>query len=322
MFPNGVMNVVTAVITAQRTKTMKHFTIDSENNITFHASRKAARETGSGVFSTEEQFADLIGNDNQRLLDIWNSLPGVKAVTKFANRKTATERIWRAIQSLGGPIAPAPEPEAPTEIAVAEPVAQPQPKPASESAAPPAVSEPSIPAAEQQPEPAAASQQQEPSVAPVEAAQQTTPFDDEAGAEPQATSEPAAGQPETAPKPETQQNAATPTAESETVANVSAQAADVAPKTPAATKKATRSKKAPVAATNASVPREGSKTSRVIAMLKREGGATLEEIMAEMGWLKHTTRAMLSAGGSLTKKHGLIVISEKVGDQRRFSIKA
>ena len=33
---------------------MKHFTIDTENNITVHVSKKAARETGAGVFSTEE----------------------------------------------------------------------------------------------------------------------------------------------------------------------------------------------------------------------------------------------------------------------------
>jgi hypothetical protein len=56
-------------------------------------------------------------------------------------------------------------------------------------------------------------------------------------------------------------------------------------------------------------------------MLKREGGTTLEEIMAEMGWLKHTTRAMLSAGGSLTKNHGLVILSEKIGDKRVYSIK-
>jgi hypothetical protein len=30
---------------------------------------------------------------------------------------------------------------------------------------------------------------------------------------------------------------------------------------------------------------------------------------------------MLSAGGSLTKNHGLTVTSEKVGDERRYSIK-
>jgi hypothetical protein len=59
----------------------------------------------------------------------------------------------------------------------------------------------------------------------------------------------------------------------------------------------------------------------VIAMLKREGGTTLEEIMTAMVWRKHTTRAMLSAGGSLTKNHGLTILSEKVGGRRRYSIK-
>jgi hypothetical protein len=96
------------------------------------------------------------------------------------------------------------------------------------------------------------------------------------------------------------------------------QSPDVAPETAPATKKATRAKKATVATTTreAGEPREGSKTSQVIAMLKREGGTTLEEIMAAMGWQKHTTRAMLSAGGSLTKNHGLLVTSEKVGEKR------
>ena len=84
---------------------MKHSTIDVENNITVHASRKAARETGAGVFATEEQLADLIGPDTKRLVEIWNSLPGVKPSTKFAYRKVATERIWRAIQELGKPTA-------------------------------------------------------------------------------------------------------------------------------------------------------------------------------------------------------------------------
>ena len=97
------------------------------------------------MFSTEEQFADTIGNDNQRLLDIFNSLPGVKPVTKFANRKTATERIWKAIQRSGRAYRyGTPEPEAPVEPVVAEPVARTEPAP--ESIAPPAISEPSIPA--------------------------------------------------------------------------------------------------------------------------------------------------------------------------------
>jgi hypothetical protein len=60
----------------------------------------------------------------------------------------------------------------------------------------------------------------------------------------------------------------------------------------------------------------------VIALLKREGGVTLEEIMSTMEWQKHTARALMSAGGSLAKKHSLVVISEKVGDERVYSIKA
>ena len=107
-------------------------------------------------------------------------------------------------------------------------------------------------------------------------------------------------------------------------APVAPQEPDVAPEGAPAKKKATRAKKAPAAATprEAGVPREGSKASQVIAMLKREGGTTLEEIMTAMGWQKHTTRAMLSAGGSLTKNHSLVVTSEKIGDQRRYSIKS
>jgi len=94
----------------------------------------------------------------------------------------------------------------------------------------------------------------------------------------------------------------------DTATPVAPQAPDVAPEPAPAKTKTPRAKKAP-------------QTSQVIAMLKREGGSTLEEIVTAMGWLKHTTRAMLSAGGSLRKKHGLIVTSEKVGDQRRYSIK-
>ena len=109
---------------------------------------------------------------------------------------------------------------------------------------------------------------------------------------------------------------------SHTEASVGEQTPDVAPAEPAATKKATRKQKAPTGEKAPKAPREESKTSRVIEMLKREGGTTLEEIMTEMGWQKHTTRAMLSAGGSLTKKHGLVVVSEKVGEKRIYSIKA
>jgi hypothetical protein len=135
----------------------------------------------------------------------------------------------------------------------------------------------------------------------------------ETGPAPEQTSE--AREPEAGP-PESQEPAVATT--------VAPQSPDVASTEPGAKKKATRAKNTPVAANakGAGAPREGSKTNQVIAMLKRPGGTTLEEIMTAMSWQKHTTRAMLSAGGSLTKKHGLIVTSEKVGNKRVYSIKS
>ena len=134
-----------------------------------------------------------------------------------------------------------------------------------------------------------------------------------------AVEEPASVQ-ETAPAPEQQASeAAQPEGvipeiqEPAPATTVAPQSPDMTSSEPAAKKKATRAKKAPVAtnAKDAGAPREGSKASQVIAMLKRDGGTTPEEIMTAMGWQKHTTRAMLSAGGSLTKKHELVVTSEK-----------
>ena len=44
-----------------------------------------------------------------RLVAIWNSLPGQKAVKKFTSRQAAVTRIWKTVQSL----APQRSPEAP-----------------------------------------------------------------------------------------------------------------------------------------------------------------------------------------------------------------
>jgi hypothetical protein len=85
---------------------------------------------------------------------------------------------------------------------------------------------------------------------------------------------------------------------------------------PVAAKKATKK----VAKGSANEPRATSKTAQLIEMLKRPKGATLEEVMAEFGWQVHTTRAIMSAGGALAKKHGMTVISEKVGDSRTYRI--
>lgn len=122
--------------------------------------------------------------------------------------------------------------------------------------------------------------------------------------------------------PETAKKKATPGARKPRAAKSGAKANRKATPTKKAAKATQKPNRPAKAAREKGVPREGSKTSQVIAMLRRKGGTTLEEIMKAMGWQQHTTRALLSAGGSLTKKHGLVVISEKVGDKRTYSIKA
>jgi hypothetical protein len=42
------------------------------------------------------------------------------------------------------------------------------------------------------------------------------------------------------------------------------------------------------------VPREGSKLAAIVGILRREGGATIDQLAAAMAWLPHTTRAALT----------------------------
>jgi hypothetical protein len=79
------------------------FTIDSDNNITVHPNRKAARKTGAGAFDTAENFAELIGADNKRLVEVWNSLTGVTPVKKFTSAAVAARRIFAEVQKLAAP---------------------------------------------------------------------------------------------------------------------------------------------------------------------------------------------------------------------------
>ena len=72
---------------------MNAFTIDADNNITIHPTRKAARETDGGVFDTAETLAELIGPDNKRLVEIWNSLTGVTPVNRSSSTKLWCETI-------------------------------------------------------------------------------------------------------------------------------------------------------------------------------------------------------------------------------------
>lgn len=56
--------------------------------------------------------------------------------------------------------------------------------------------------------------------------------------------------------------------------------------------------------------RNGTKQEAVIAMLRAEGGATIDEITAATDWAAHTARGFMS--GALKKKLGLTISSEKV----------
>jgi hypothetical protein len=83
---------------------MSAFTIDADNNITVHPNKKTARRTGAGVFDTAENFAELIGADNKRLVEVWNSLTGVTPVKKFTSAAVAARRIFAEVQKLTAPV--------------------------------------------------------------------------------------------------------------------------------------------------------------------------------------------------------------------------
>jgi hypothetical protein len=84
---------------------MTTFTIDTDNNITAHATAEAATAvSGSERFTTAAEFAALAANwPAERLVAIWNSLPGVSPMEGFRDGKTALVRIWKRIQGLGTP---------------------------------------------------------------------------------------------------------------------------------------------------------------------------------------------------------------------------
>lgn len=71
----------------------------------------------------------------------------------------------------------------------------------------------------------------------------------------------------------------------------------------------------PDRAPEARTPRTGTKQAKLIEMLRADGGATIDEIVAETGWQPHTVRGAIA--GALKKKLGLEVTSEKVEDRGR-----
>jgi hypothetical protein len=73
--------------------------------------------------------------------------------------------------------------------------------------------------------------------------------------------------------------------------------------------------------TSLAAVRPGTKQALLIDLLKRKKGATIEKIVAATGWQPHSVRGAIS--GTLKKKLGLMVTSEKLGDgPRRYRIVA
>ncbi|MGD1098657.1 MAG: DUF3489 domain-containing protein [Bryobacteraceae bacterium] len=64
--------------------------------------------------------------------------------------------------------------------------------------------------------------------------------------------------------------------------------------------------------------RDGTKTERMIALLKRPSGATLNELMAETGWQPHSVRGFIS--GQLSKRMGFRIKSFKRDGDRVYRI--
>jgi hypothetical protein len=255
---------------------MKTFTIDSDNNITVFASKKQAiaSTTPFDPFASQEELSELAAEwPMNRLVEIWNSIPGVAAISKFTSRKIAIDRIWKAIQNLD----PTPKQEEVADV-VLEPSSAVEPEAFPELA--PITQEP---APEVSPEVLAVAE-----AVSFEPTQETTP------------------EPATAQLP----------AESDTDTSLSARSADLAPEEPGTSKKARKQRPAKqnkaTSDSQPTGPREGSKTSTILALIQRPEGATLAELMNAAAWQAHSVRGFIS--GTLGKKMGLKVASAKRQD--------
>ena len=84
---------------------MTTFTIDNDNNITAHGTpdeAAAATATPFDSFSSQQELAKLVaGWPAERLVAVWNSLPGVEPVKRFKSSNSAAVRMWERIQGLG-----------------------------------------------------------------------------------------------------------------------------------------------------------------------------------------------------------------------------
>jgi hypothetical protein len=82
-------------------------------------------------------------------------------------------------------------------------------------------------------------------------------------------------------------------------------------------------KRSPKKPTTASAPKTGSnrkpgKIDQVIAMIRRPKGASISDLTKATAWQAHSVRGAIS--GTLRKKQGLNIVSEKSGDVRLYRI--
>lgn len=64
----------------------------------------------------------------------------------------------------------------------------------------------------------------------------------------------------------------------------------------------------------AHAPKPPSKADQLAALVVRDEGATLDQMVAALGWLPHTTRAALTG----LKKKGFVLSSDKVDGARTY----
>lgn len=84
------------------------FTINAENEISaFAVAKEIEHNEATQQFKSAKELSKAAADwPSDRLIEIWNCIPGVQPVKKFRSREIAINRIWTAIQGLGATSSP------------------------------------------------------------------------------------------------------------------------------------------------------------------------------------------------------------------------